>query len=200
MGDRVLLGIGALAGWLRLRDLDLVEFKSDEATAVDLARRVLDGELLTVGLISSTGAYNPPLFVYLSAIPLAVRDDPLAATAFVGVLSVAAVILTYFVLRPRFGALVALGTTALFATAPWAVLYGRKLWGQSLLPIAAVLLLWSMFAVLERPRTRAVGFLQSSSVSPSSSTSRRSPSLCRSRCSCSTAYARCAGGRSSRVR
>jgi hypothetical protein len=154
-----LLGIGALAGWLRLRDLDLVEFKADEAITVDLARRLLDGNLLSVGLRSSIGAYNPPLFVYLTAIPLAVRDDPLAATAFVGVLSVAAVVLTYFVLRPRFGALVALGTPALFATAPWAVLYGRKLWGQSVLPVVAVSLLWSLFAVLERPRSRAVVFI-----------------------------------------
>jgi 4-amino-4-deoxy-L-arabinose transferase-like glycosyltransferase len=154
-----LLGIGALAGWLRLRDLDLVEFKLDEAIAVDLARRLLDGDFLTVGLRSSVGAHNPPLFVYLTAIPLALRDDPLAATAFVGVLAVAAVTLTYFVLRPRFGALAALGAAALFATAPWPVLYGRKLWGQSVLPVVAVALLWSMFAVLERPRSRAVVFI-----------------------------------------
>ena len=155
----LLLGIGALAGWLRLRDLALVEFKADEAIAVHLARHVLDGDLATVGLTSSIGARNPPLFVYLTAIPLAVRDDALAATAFVGVLAVAAVVLTYFVLRPRYGALVALGAAALFATAPWAVLYGRKLWGQSMLPVVAVALLWSMFAVLERPRSRAVVFV-----------------------------------------
>ena len=154
-----MLGIGALAGWLRLRDLDLVEFKLDEATAVNLARRLLDGDFLTVGLRSSVGAYNPPLFVYLTAVPLALRDDPLAATAFVGVLAVAAVILTYIVLRPRFGALAALGAAALFATAPWAVLYGRKLWGQSVLPVVAVAFLWSMFTVLERPRSRAVVFI-----------------------------------------
>lgn len=154
-----LLGIGVLAGWLRLRDLDLVEFKLDEAIAVDRAQRVLAGDFPAVGLRSSIGAYNPALFVYLIAIPLAVRDDPLAATAFVGVLAIGAVILTYFVLRPRFGAFVALGAAALFATAPWAVLYGRKLWGQSVLPVVAVLLLWSMFAVLERPRSRAVVFI-----------------------------------------
>ena len=129
-----LLDIAALAGWLRLRDLDLVEFKLDEAIAVDLARRVLDGDFLTVGLRSSVGAYNPPLFVYLTAIPLAVRDDPLAATALVGVLAVAAVSLTYFALRPRFGALVALGAAALFATAPWAVLVRPQALGSERAP------------------------------------------------------------------
>ena len=55
-----LIGIGALAGWLRLRQLELAEFKIDEATAVDLGRRVLDGEFVTAGLVSSIGAENPP--------------------------------------------------------------------------------------------------------------------------------------------
>jgi hypothetical protein len=151
-----ILAISALAGWLRLRQLDLIEFKLDEATTVNLARRLLDGDFPTVGLRSSVGAYNPPLFIYLTAVPLALWDDPRPATAFVGVLAVAAVILTYFVLRPRFGALVALGAAALFATAPWSVLYSRKLWGQSMLPVVAVALLWSMFLVLERARSRAI--------------------------------------------
>lgn len=155
----LLLGIGALAGWLRLRHLDLIEFKLDEATVVDLGRRLLGGNVLSVGLQSSVGAYNPPLFIYLTAVPLALWDDPRAATAFVGLLAVAAVVLTYTVLRPRFGALVALGAAALLATAPWSVLYGRKLWGQSVLPVVTTALLWSMFTVLERPRTRAVAFI-----------------------------------------
>jgi hypothetical protein len=153
------LGIAALAAWLRLRQLDLVEFKVDEAIAIDMARGVLHGDFPTAGLTSSTGARNPPLLIYLTAIPLAVRDDPLAATAFVGLLAVAAVALTYFVLRPRFGPLVALGAAALFATAPWAVLFGRKVWGQNVLPIVSVGLLWSLFVVLERRRSRAVAFV-----------------------------------------
>jgi 4-amino-4-deoxy-L-arabinose transferase-like glycosyltransferase len=155
----VVLGIAALAAWLRLRRLDLVEFKVDEAIAIDMARGVLHGDLPTAGLTSSTGARNPPLLIYLTAIPLAVRDDPLAATAFVALLAVVAVTLTYFVLRPRFGALVALSAAALFATAPWAVLFGRKVWGQNVLPVVSVALLWSLFAVIERRRTRSVAFV-----------------------------------------
>jgi 4-amino-4-deoxy-L-arabinose transferase-like glycosyltransferase len=152
----ILLGILAVASWLRLRQLGLVEFKTDEVLAVDLARRLLNGHLPTVGLTSSVGALNPPLFVYLMAIPLALRNDPLAATAFVGVIAVIAVALTYVVLRPRFGAFVALAAAALFATSPWAVLYGRKIWAQDLLPVVTVSLLGSLFLVLERPRSRVV--------------------------------------------
>jgi 4-amino-4-deoxy-L-arabinose transferase-like glycosyltransferase len=154
-----LAGVLGLGAWLRLRELDLVEFKLDETFAIDLARQLLDGDLPTVGLTSSVGAHNPPLFIYLTAMPLIVRDDPLAATAFVGVLAVVAIAFTYFVLRPRFGALAALASAGLFATAPWAVLFGRKIWAQDLLPIFAVLLLWSMFLVLERSRSRAVLFI-----------------------------------------
>ena len=145
-----MLAVLALAAFLRLHALDLVEFKVDEATAVDYARRLLDGVWPTVGLTSSVGALNPPLFIYLTAIPLAVRDDPLAATAFVGVLAVVAAGLTYAVLRPRFGSLTALAATALFATAPWAVVYGRKIWAQDLLPLVCVSLLWCLLVVLEK--------------------------------------------------
>jgi len=59
----------ALAAFLRLHALDLVEFKVDEATAVDRAQRLLDGAWATVGLTSSVGARNPPFFIYLLAIP-----------------------------------------------------------------------------------------------------------------------------------
>jgi hypothetical protein len=148
--------IVAVAAWLRLRHLGLVEFKFDEMTAVGLARRLLDGHLPTVGLRSSVGAMNPPFFIYAMALPLSVRDDPLVATGFVAVCAAVAVGLTYVVLRPRFGALPALGAAALFATGPWAVLYGRKIWGQDLMPIFTVGLLWSLFVVLERRRTRVV--------------------------------------------
>ena len=150
------IGVLVLAAFLRLHALELVEFKLDEATAVDRAHRLLDGHWPTVGLQSSVGALNPPFFVYLLAIPLGLRDDPLAATAFVGVLAVVAVGLTYVVLRPRFGMLAALAAAAFFAAAPWAVLYGRKIWAQDVLPIVDVLLLWCLFVVLERRRSRAV--------------------------------------------
>jgi 4-amino-4-deoxy-L-arabinose transferase-like glycosyltransferase len=102
------------------------------------------------------GAENPPLFVYVAAIPLVFWDDPRGATAFVGVLALVAVALTYVVLRPRFGALAALTAALLFATAPWAVLYGRKLWAQDMLPLAGLSLLWCLFVVLERRRARSV--------------------------------------------
>jgi hypothetical protein len=149
-------GLVAVGAWLRLRHLGLAEFKSDEAIAIRIGRDILHGDIRTVGLTSSSGAANPPLYVYVVAAVLGLRDDPLFATACVAVLAALAVALTYPLVRSRFGPTVALISVGLFATAPWAVLYGRHLWQQDLLPIVCVALLWSLFHLLEGPRSRLV--------------------------------------------
>jgi 4-amino-4-deoxy-L-arabinose transferase-like glycosyltransferase len=146
--------IVALAAWLRLRHLGLAQFNDDQAVALRIAHDILHGDIRTVGLTSSSGAANPPLYVYIVAVVVAIHHGLLFATVSVAVLSVVAVALTYVVVRRRFGDAVALVTAALFATAPWAVLYGRHLWQQDYLPLVTVLLLWSLFVVLERDRTR----------------------------------------------
>ena len=145
-----------LAAWLRLRHLGLAEFKADEAIALRIGHDILHGDFRTVGLTSSSGAANPPLYVYVVAGLLAFSNSPLFATGAVAVLAVLAVALTYPLLRGRFGGGVALLGVGFFATAPWAVLYGRHLWQQDLLPIVTVALLWSLFAVLERGSSRVV--------------------------------------------
>jgi hypothetical protein len=144
----------ALAAWLRLRHLGLVTFHDDQAIALRIAHDILHGDMRTVGLASSSGASNPPLYVYIVAVLVAIHDGVLFATASVAVLSVVAIGLAYVVIRPRFGGTVALVTIALFATAPWAVFFSRILFQQDLLPVVTVSLLWALFVMLERDRTR----------------------------------------------
>jgi 4-amino-4-deoxy-L-arabinose transferase-like glycosyltransferase len=146
--------IVVLAAWLRLRHPGLAEYHDDQAIALRIAHDILHGDIRTVGLASSSGAANPPLYVYIVAVVAGIHDGVLFATASIAVLSVIAIALTYVVVRRRFGGTVALITTALFATGPWAVLYGRHLWQQDYLPLVTVALLWSLFVVLERDRTR----------------------------------------------
>jgi 4-amino-4-deoxy-L-arabinose transferase-like glycosyltransferase len=144
----------ALAAWLRLRHLGLVTFHDDQAIALRIAHDILHGDIRTVGLASSSGASNPPLYVYIVAVLVAIHDSVLFATGAVAVLSVVALALAYLVVRPRFGGTVALVTVVLFATAPWAVFFSRILFQQDLLPVVTVALLWTLFVVLERDRTR----------------------------------------------
>ena len=148
------MAIVVLAAWLRLRHLGLAGFGDDQAIALRIAHDILHGDIRTVGLASSSGASNPPLYVYIVAAVVGIHDSVPFANASVALLSVVAIALTYVVVRPRFGGAVALITTALFATAPWAVFYGRYLWQQNYLPLVTVSLLWSLFGVLERERTR----------------------------------------------
>lgn len=145
--------IVALAAWLRLRHLGLAQFNDDQAIALRIAHDILGGDFRTVGLTSSSGAANPPLYVYIVAFVVWIHNGLIFATQSTALLSVIAVALTYVIVLPRFGGTVALVTAALFATAPWAVLYGRHLWQQDYLPIVTVALLWSLFVVLERDRT-----------------------------------------------
>lgn len=144
----------ALAAWLRLRHLGLAEYDDDQAIALRIGHDILHGNVRTVGLASSSGASNPPLYVYIVAFVILIHDGLLFATATTAVLAVVAIALTFVFVRRRFGATVALTTTALFATAPWAVLYGRHFWQQDYLPVVTVSLLWSLYVVLERSRTR----------------------------------------------
>jgi hypothetical protein len=148
------VAIVVLAAWLRLRHLGLAEYHDDQAIALRIAHDILHGDIRTTGLTSSSGAANPPLYVYIVAAVVGIHGGVLFATASVAVVSVVAIALTYVLVRRRFGVVAALVTTALFATAPWAVLFGRHLWQQDYLPLVTVSLLWSLFVVLERDRTR----------------------------------------------
>src|SRR5262249_50601067 len=94
-----IVAVAAVARFLRL---DLMEFKFDEAEACRLALHVLGysepgvGRFFpTAGLRSSVGVPNPPLFVYLVAIPLAVVRSPIAVAACVAAANVLAVGLVY---------------------------------------------------------------------------------------------------------
>ena len=152
-------GFLLLGAWLRLRHLDLAEYDDDQAIALRIGHDILQGNIRTVGLASSSGASNPPLYVYMVAVFVAIHDGLLFATATVAVASLIAIVLTYLLVRRRFGGIVALTTAALFATAPWAVLYGRHLWQQDYLPLVTTGLLWSGFVVLERERTRVAALV-----------------------------------------
>jgi len=148
-----------LAAWLRLRHIGLAQFNDDQAVALRIAHDILNGDFRTVGLTSSSGAANPPLYVYIVAFVVWIHHGLIFATQSTAVLAVVAIALTYVMVNSRFGGTVALTTTALFATAPWAVLYGRHLWQQDYLPLATVALLWSLFVVLERDRTHVALFV-----------------------------------------
>ena len=139
-----------LAAYLRLNHLDWTEFKQDEARlsqiAYDMART---GEIPLRSIGASTGVVNLPLAAWLLAIPYAVSGSPIVATAFLAGLNVLAVACCYTMARSWFKSwsdqyvLGALAAALLFAVAPWAIVYSRKLWANDFLPLLVIGWAWT---------------------------------------------------------
>ena len=129
-----------LAAALRMGAPGISEFKRDEANmmtrALDLAR---GRDLPLLGLSSSVNVPNPPISVYLFAVPFVFSDSPLPATLYVGALNALAVLLTWALARRYLGTRAALIAALLYAASPWGAIYARKLWAQDLLPPFVVL-------------------------------------------------------------
>ena len=146
----VLLGVLALALFLRMGWPMLAAFKRDEATVVRRALAIAyEGDLPAAGVASSRGMANLPLTLYLMAIPLRLWQDPVAVVLFTGLLNGLAVIACYALGRAYFGWAVGLAASFLFAVGPWAVVYGRNIWSQNL-PLVTLGFFAALFATFVR--------------------------------------------------
>lgn len=144
-----------LAAGLRLARLDLMEFKGDEAAAAALVVESLSGPTVpTHGLMSSVGVYNPPIFIDLLLVPGLLSLDPLHLAQFIALLNVAAVFLCYEFGRRFFNPRVGLVSAILFAAAPWAVIYSRKIWAQDCLPFFSLVVIGGIHEVCGRGNRR----------------------------------------------
>lgn len=164
--DLPVLAIVAVAAAVRFVRLDLMEFKFDEAEACRLALHVLGysepgvGSFFpTEGLQASVAVPNPPLFVYLVAVPLAVVRSPLAAAAAIAAANVFAVWLCAVAGTRIYSRFVGLVAAALFAVAPWCVVFSRKIWAQDVLPLTGTLFLLELHALVVARKERAAATL-----------------------------------------
>ena len=124
-----------LAAWLRFNCLDQVEFLWDQAEISKWGFRMArQGEITWIGPVSSTSLDTFPAVPWLMAIPYALSPSPVFATGFVAALNLIAVAGCYLLARRWFGRTAALVATLLYAVAPWAVIYSRKIWHTEFLP------------------------------------------------------------------
>ena len=129
-----LLLILLLAGWTRLGSLGITEFKGDEARLLTLAWEMADLRAFPLrGISNSVGVANFPLNVWLYALPLFVWKHVYSATAFTGLLNVAAILGSWWFVRREWGAWAGLVTALLLCVNPWAIHHSRKIWAQNLL-------------------------------------------------------------------
>lgn len=133
---RDLLGLALvlfIAAILRLGEPGMVEFLHDEAYLSLLAQdMVAGGPIPVTGIPSSVGIPNPPISLYIMAIPYALSSSPVFATLFIAALNVVGVGLLWLIAHRYINRKVALLAALAYALNPWAVLYSRKIWAQDL--------------------------------------------------------------------
>lgn len=152
----VLLIILFIAALLRLGEPGIVEFFHDEAMLSTLAQSMAAGESFPLtGINSSTGIPNPPVSVYVMALPFALNNDPLFATLFVAALNVIGVGLLWLLGHRYAGPTVGLVAGLTYAVSPWAVLFSRKIWAQDFhTPFILLAMLLALYGAWEAaPRT-----------------------------------------------
>lgn len=150
IGWLVVVGAAAL---LRLSNLDLVEFKYDEARVAGLADALVHrGQIPATSIVTSAGVQNSPLAIYLLAPAALATWRPEVLTGYVGLLNTAAVALTGLMVARYWGARAGLASSLLYAAAPLAVQYSRKVWAPELMPILSVICLWCLVAAFAERR------------------------------------------------
>lgn len=147
------VAIGALAAGLRLWAIDLAPLRYDDVDVLSRARAVVGGELTATGPLTSWGIPDPPASVYLALLPAALPHSAAASAAWIALLNVLAVVLTYVLARRFFGSGVALAAGLLFAVNPWAVYFSRRSWAE-IVPLFTVIALGSAYMVIACRRSR----------------------------------------------
>jgi 4-amino-4-deoxy-L-arabinose transferase-like glycosyltransferase len=172
----LLAAIVAAAAFLRLWDLSLVSITADEGLHGLFARyvAVFDFEKYSVVGLPSVGIRNSALFVYLLALPNFVVLHPLSGAAFIALLQVAAIVMTYRYALRWCGRTTAVTAAVLWTFSPWAVVYARNMWPPSALAPFVLLMLgagtkwfidgdrralgWGMFLAFVAPQVHFSGF------------------------------------------
>jgi len=151
-----LVAVIAIGSILRLIWFDLMEFKFDEVEMLRLTRHWLETGIPQHGMLSGVGIRNPPGFVFFLLPVMAVTASPLIAGLWVAVLNIAAIVLMAILGRtigaPRAGLFGAM----FMAAHPWLVLYSRKIWAQSVLPLLVTALLVVMCHCMRAKRSRSI--------------------------------------------
>lgn len=145
-----------LAIALRICWPTLTEFKFSEARLVALVLELTDkGRLPLVGVPSSAGFDHSPLSVYLYLPPFLLTSQPVPATIYGGLVGGMAVALCWWLARrwPGGGPRGALVAALLFGISPWAVVFSRKIWQVTFVPLLTLACVGLMVSALIEGQT-----------------------------------------------
>jgi len=147
--DVLLYGFITVGLVLRVWALGAMEFKSDEFRNILNAYRASRSPWSAPLLVAEGTSVSPGAFFYqFLGLPASVTTDPVSLTRFIALLNAAAILGIFLVIREISSSRIALWATALFATAPWMIVFSRKIWNPDLLvPFMTITLLVAVSAV-----------------------------------------------------
>lgn len=146
-----------LSSVFRVFFLDLIEFKSDEATTVNQIIQFFNSpHLIERGLISGTGVYNFPLFNYLM-IPVSLWSrDPIILSGVIAAVNSLLVGVFFLFVRRYYNLMTAVFASLLLAFSPWGVIFSRKIWAQDLLFLLYIPFLWLLHELILKKNSKVV--------------------------------------------
>ncbi len=145
----IFLFIILCAALFRVTNLDLIEFKADEAINLFLASRPFFGyDFPPGGTASSVGILNPPLFNYILFPFILISRDPRLISLSIGLINSLTIGLFYLLVKRYYNFLTAFSASLLFAFSPWAILFSRKIWSQDMLLPFSILILYSLHKII----------------------------------------------------
>ena len=142
-----------LAAFLRLYQLDLIDVRYDEASALQSALAIAQGQWLSVAPFSGSVANHPPVYLYVMALPYLLTRSFMWVAAYRVLLDVLAIGLCYVMCVRYFNRPVAILAALFYAISPWAIQQARKTW-LAPLPVWEVLLLWGLLEVAQHRKPR----------------------------------------------
>ncbi len=146
-----------LSAIFRLYNLNLIEFKSDEATIVYQTVRFFEQPyLIERGLISGTGVYNFPLFNYLMVILAVWSRDPQFLSGTIALINSLLVGIFFLFAKKYYGFMTALFASLILAFSPWGVIFSRKIWAQDLIFLFFIPFLWFLHEIILKKNKRFV--------------------------------------------
>lgn len=137
---------------LRLVNLDLIEFKTDEAVNLFLSSRPFFGEPFPPGgTVSSIGLLNPPFFNYLLFLLANFSLDPRSVSFLIALLNSLSIGFFFLIIKKYYSFKIALISSLFLAVSPWMILFSRKIWAQDFIfPLALPLFLSLHKIILEK--------------------------------------------------
>lgn len=146
-----------LSSIFRVFFLDLIEFKSDEATTVYQTVLFFNHPYLASrGLISGTGAYNFPLLNYLMIMFGVISQDPQFLSCAIALMNSFLVCIFFLMVKKYYGFITAILASLLLAFSPWGVIFSRKIWAQDLINLLFIPFFWLLHEFILRKNNKVV--------------------------------------------